>query len=331
MKDLQNENTEKDILLEVRDLETHFPIRTGLLSRGGGVVHAVDGVSLTIRRGETLGLVGESGSGKSTLGKSIMRLVEPTAGSIRIGGAEITGLTKAQMKPYRRNVQMVFQDPYSSLNPRIKVGRIVAEALEIHGIATGTEAQDIVAAIFRKVGLRPSDMRKYANEFSGGQRQRIGIARALVLNPELIIADEAVSALDVSVQAQVINLLMDLQKELGLSYLFIAHDLSVVAQICDRIAVMYLGQIVEIATRRDLFRNPRHPYTRSLLASIPVSNPSLRGRETALLSGDIPSATRPPPGCRFHTRCPIATDRCKVDRPPMTDFGKAHRAACWNA
>ena len=319
-----------DDLLQVRDLETHFPVLTGILGRASGVVHAVDGVSFTLRRGETLGLVGESGSGKSTLGKSIMRLVNPTAGSIKINGQEITGLSKSQMKPFRRNVQMVFQDPYSSLNPRLRVGKIVAEALKVHGIADGKEARDIVAEIFRKVGLRASDMRKFPNEFSGGQRQRIGIARALVLNPSLIIADEAVSALDVSVQAQVINLLMDLQKEFGLSYLFIAHDLSIVAQVCDRIAVMYLGQIVEIATRRDLFRDPRHPYTQSLLASIPVSHPGLRRAKTELLPGDIPSATRPPPGCRFNTRCPIATDRCRAERPVLKDYGDGHWAACFN-
>ena len=321
---------QEDDLLVVRDLETHFPLRSRILGRSSGVVHAVDGVSFTLRRGETLGLVGESGSGKSTLGKSIMRLVNPTAGSIRLNGQEITNLNKAQMKPFRRNVQMVFQDPYSSLNPRIRVGKIVADALQVHGIANGKASRDIVAGIFEKVGLRASDLRKYPNEFSGGQRQRIGIARALVLNPSLIIADEAVSALDVSVQAQVINLLMDLQEEFGLSYLFIAHDLSVVAQICDRIAVMYLGQIVEIATRRELFRNPKHPYTRSLMASIPVSHPGLRRGVPELLSGDIPSATRPPPGCRFHTRCPIATERCRSERPQLEQQGEGHWAACMN-
>lgn len=321
---------QEDDLLVVRDLETHFPLRSGILGRSSGVVHAVDGVSFTLRRGETLGLVGESGSGKSTLGKSIMRLVNPTAGSIRLNGQEITNLNKAQMKPFRRNVQMVFQDPYSSLNPRIRVGKIVADALQVHGIANGKASRDIVAGIFEKVGLRASDIRKYPNEFSGGQRQRIGIARALVMNPSLIIADEAVSALDVSVQAQVINLLMDLQEEFGLSYLFIAHDLSVVAQICDRIAVMYLGQIVEIATRRELFRNPKHPYTQSLMASIPVSHPGLRRSAPELLSGDIPSATRPPPGCRFHTRCPIATERCRSERPQLEQQGEGHWAACMN-
>ncbi|WP_323765849.1 ABC transporter ATP-binding protein [Marinovum sp.] len=319
-----------DPLLEVTGLETHFPIRSGFLGRTSGVVHAVDGVSFSMRRGETLGLVGESGSGKSTLGKSILRLVTPTAGSIRIDGHDITHLGKAEMKPFRRNVQMVFQDPYSSLNPRIPVGKIVSEALKVHGIASGKEARDRVAGIFRKVGLRASDMHKYANEFSGGQRQRVGIARALVLNPGLIIADEAVSALDVSVQAQVINLFADLQAELGLSYLFIAHDLSIVAQVCDRIAVMYLGQIVEIATRHELFRAPKHPYTKSLMDSIPVPHPSLRKTDRLLLSKDVPSAVNPPSGCRFHTRCPMATPECSRSRPPMKAYGEGHSAACFN-
>lgn len=318
-------------LLEVNELETQFSVRSGILGRVSGVVQAVDGVSFTMQRGETLGLVGESGSGKSTLGKSIMRLINPSHGSIKINGQEIMGLGKSQMKPFRRSVQMVFQDPYSSLNPRIRVGEIVAEALKVHGVAKGAEAQEMVAAIFQKVGLRPSDMRKYANEFSGGQRQRIGIARALVLNPSLIIADEAVSALDVSVQAQVINLLMDLQSELGLSYLFIAHDLSIVAQVCDRIAVMYLGQIVEIASRGELFKNPKHPYTQSLLASIPVSHPGRRSEKAALAMGEIPSAARPPSGCRFNTRCPIATDDCKAKRPHLEARQKGHRVACFNS
>ncbi len=318
-------------LLEVTGLETHFPIRSGLLGRTIAKVHAVDNVTFTLRRGETLGLVGESGSGKSTLGKSVMRLVDPTAGSIRINGQEITGLNKAQMKPFRRNVQMVFQDPYSSLNPRIPVGKIVAEALKVHGLATGSEARDIVAEIFRKVGLRASDMRKFANEFSGGQRQRVGIARALVLNPSLIIADEAVSALDVSVQAQVINLLTDLQAEFGLSYLFIAHDLSIVAQVCDRIAVMYLGQVVETAPRHALFSAPKHPYTRSLMDSIPVSHPSLRRADRMVLGKDVPSAVNPPSGCRFHTRCPLATEICTRERPATRVFGEGHMAACHNA
>lgn len=315
-------------LLEVENLVTHFDVRGGVFSSVVGKVHAVDGVSFSLKQGETLGLVGESGSGKSTLGKTIMRLVEPTSGSIRIQGKDIVGLNKSQMLPFRRHIQMVFQDPFSSLNPRIPVGKIVSEALTVHGLAKGEAAEKRVAEIFTKVGLRPSDMRKYAHEFSGGQRQRIGIARALVLNPNLIIADEAVSALDVSVQAQVINLLMDLQEDLGLSYLFIAHDLSVVAQICDRIAVMYMGQIVEIARRDELYKNPQHPYTKSLLASIPITDPSKRTENVSLLQGDVPSPSNPPSGCRFHTRCPIAEPVCKESRPVLNDITPDHSAAC---
>lgn len=324
---MQN-STKNPPLLEVKDLVTHFNIRGGILSRVVGKVHAVDGVSFKLHHGETLGLVGESGSGKSTLGKTIMRLVEPTSGSIRIKGKELVGLRKSEMFPFRRNVQMVFQDPYSSLNPRIPVGKIVAEALKVHGVSNREERENRVAEIFLKVGLHRSDMRKYANEFSGGQRQRIGIARALVLNPNLIIADEAVSALDVSVQAQVINLLMDLQTDLGLSYLFIAHDLSVVAQICDRIAVMYMGEIVEIAPRQELYSNPRHPYTKSLLASIPISDPKMRTIKHRLLSGEIPSPSNPPTGCRFHTRCPIAETHCTIEHPKLVELSRGHSVSC---
>ncbi len=315
-------------LLEVTNLKTHFPIRKGVFSRVSGHVYAVDGVTISMQDGETLGLVGESGSGKSTLGKSIMRLVEPTSGEIKISGTEITGLNKQDMFVHRRQVQMVFQDPYSSLNPRIPVGKIVAEALQIHGIATGKEAEDMVKDIFQRVGLRPSQMRNYANEFSGGQRQRIGIARALALNPKLIIADEPVSALDVSVQAQVINLFMDLQKEYGLSYFFIAHDLAVVAQICHRIAVMYLGKIVEIADRDELFKSPLHPYTRALLASIPIPNPEIRPAKDRVLQGDIPSPSNPPKGCRFHTRCPLVEEKCRIDTPEFKEVSPGHWAAC---
>lgn len=315
-------------LLEVTDLKTHFPIRRGVFSRVSGHVYAVDGVSLSLGDSETLGLVGESGSGKSTLGKSIMRLVEPTSGQVKINGTEITGLSKQQMFEHRRHVQMVFQDPYSSLNPRIPVGKVVAEALQIHGIASGKAADDMVKEIFLRVGLRPAQTRNYANEFSGGQRQRVGIARALALNPKLIIADEPVSALDVSVQAQVINLFMDLQQEFGLSYLFIAHDLAVVAQVCHRIAVMYLGKIVEIADRDDLFKSPQHPYTRALLASIPIPNPEIRPAADRVLKGDIPSPSNPPKGCRFHTRCPLAEKRCQTEEPVLKEGASGHWAAC---
>ena len=315
-------------LLQVTDLKTHFPIRKGVFSRIGGYVRAVDGVSLTINQGETLGLVGESGSGKSTFGKSVMRLVEPTSGEVRIDGVDITGASNSEMFAHRRKVQMVFQDPYSSLNPRIPVGRIVAEAIRIHGIASGREADDMVVDIFRRVGLRSSHRRNYANEFSGGQRQRIGIARALALSPKLIIADEPVSALDVSVQAQVINLFSDLQKDLGLSYLFIAHDLAVVAQISHRIAVMYLGSIVEIADRRELFKNPRHPYTQALIAAIPIPNPKIKPSADRTLKGDIPSPSNPPAGCRFHTRCPLVEARCRQDVPELKTSGSGHAVAC---
>lgn len=315
-------------LLDVNNLVTQFDVRGGVFSRVVAKVHAVDGVSFKLHKGETLGLVGESGSGKSTLGKSIMRLVEPVSGSIKVNGTELVGLSHSELLPFRRTVQMVFQDPYSSLNPRIPVGRIVSEALKIHGVSDAAERENRVVEIFAKVGLRRSDLRKFPNEFSGGQRQRIGIARALVLNPDLIIADEAVSALDVSVQAQVINLLMDLQADLGLAYLFIAHDLSVVAQICDRIAVMYMGEIVEVASRAELYKSPKHPYTKSLLASIPVSSPTKRAKRTRMLSGEIPSPSDPPPGCRFHTRCPIAEERCKLERPKLKDVSPNHSTAC---
>ncbi len=315
-------------LLEVIDLKTHFPIRTGVFSRVSGHVYAVDGVSINLREGETLGLVGESGSGKSTLGKSIMRLVEPTSGEIKISGVAITGLNKRDMFVHRRQVQMVFQDPYSSLNPRIPVGKVVAEALHIHGIASGVAADEMVRELFRRVGLRAAQTRNYANEFSGGQRQRVGIARALALNPKLIIADEPVSALDVSVQAQVINLFMDLQQELGLSYLFIAHDLAVVAQVCHRIAVMYLGKIIEVANRDELFKAPQHPYTQALLASIPIPNPEIKPAADRVLQGDIPSPSDPPKGCRFHTRCPLAETRCRTEEPPFKEGSPGHWVAC---
>jgi peptide/nickel transport system ATP-binding protein/oligopeptide transport system ATP-binding protein len=318
----------KPPLLEVNDLKTYFPVRKGVLSTIQGYVYAVDGVSITVNDGETLGLVGESGSGKSTLGKSVLRIVEPTSGEIKIRGKNIIGLSKSEMFAYRREVQMVFQDPYSSLNPRIPVGRIVAEVMQVHGIASGHEARERVKDIFEKVGLWPSQTRNYANEFSGGQRQRIGIARALALNPSLIIADEPVSALDVSVQAQVINLFMDLQEEFGISYLFIAHDLAVVAQICHRIAVMYLGRLVELADRDTLFRNPLHPYTQALLASIPIPNPKIKPTTERLIQGDIPSPSNPPNGCRFHTRCPLAEHRCRVETPEFKEIETGHWAAC---
>jgi len=325
--------TEKSInkttpLLEVKNLKTYFPVRSPILSRTIGQVYALDGVNLHINEGETVGLVGESGSGKSTLGKSILRLVEPTSGEIKIQGKDVSKLSKSDMFPFRRNVQIVFQDPYSSLNPRIPVGKIVSETMKVHGLATGSEAEEKVRGLFERVGLRASQTLNYANEFSGGQRQRIGIARALALNPKLIIADEPVSALDVSVQAQIINLFMDLQEEYGLSYLFIAHDLAVVAHICHRIAVMYLGKIVEISDKRELFVNPKHPYTQALLSSIPNPNPETKTLTGELIEGDIPSPRSPPPGCRFHTRCSLAEEKCRLEEPKMTETSPGHMVSC---
>ncbi len=314
-------------LLEVADLKKHFPVRKGLLRRAVGAVHAVDGVSFQIGAGETLGLVGESGCGKSTVGRTVMRLVEPTSGSIRLHGQDVTTLSKAEMRPFRREMQIIFQDPYSSLNPRIPAGDIVGEPLLVHGLGNAREREEQVAALFDRVGLRAAQMRNYPHEFSGGQRQRIGIARALALNPKLIIGDEPVSALDVSIQAQVINLLMDLQQEKGLSYLFIAHDLAVVRHISHRVAVMYLGRIVELADTRTLFANPQHPYTEALLAAVPVPNPRLKKRRR-VLQGDVPSPIRPPPGCHFHTRCPYAEARCREEVPVSKTVAPGHVVAC---
>jgi peptide/nickel transport system ATP-binding protein/oligopeptide transport system ATP-binding protein len=315
-------------LLEVRDLKKHFPIRKGVLSRTVGYVYAVDGISFHIDKGETLGLVGESGCGKSTAGKTVLKLIEPTSGSINVWGQDITGLEKSAMRPFRREMQIIFQDPYSSLNPRMSAGGIVGEPLTIHHIAAGTEKQERVAALFERVGLRPEHMVKYPHEFSGGQRQRIGIARALALNPSLIIGDEPVSALDVSIQAQVINLLIDLQEEYKLSYLFIAHDLTVVEHISHRIAVMYLGRIVEMTDKRTLFRRALHPYTEALLSAVPIPDPRIKRGTRIILKGDVPSPISPPPGCHFHTRCPYAYNRCKVDAPPLREVEPGHWTAC---
>ena len=314
-------------LLEVTDLVKHYPVRSGVLRRRVGTVHAVDGVSFSVGVGETLGLVGESGCGKSTVARSVLRLVEPTSGEIRIDGQEITHLSKAELRPVRRSMQIVFQDPFASLNPRMTAGDIVGEPLSVHGLASGAEKRDRVATLFRQVGLRPDQMRNYPHQFSGGQRQRICIARALALGPRLIVCDEPVSALDVSIQAQVINLLIDLQREHGFSYLFIAHDLAVVAHISHRVAVMYLGRIVEIADKAELFNNPRHPYTQALLASVPVADPRMK-RLKPLVDGDVPSPVNPPSGCAFHTRCRYAIDRCKTERPALQDAGVGHQVAC---
>ncbi len=314
-------------VLEVRDLTKHFPVRKGLLRTVVGHVYAVDGVTFSIAPGETLGLVGESGCGKSTLARAVIRLVEPTAGEVRILGRDILPLTREQMRPYRREAQIIFQDPYSSLNPRMSAGEIVGEPLLVHKIGRASDRREKVAALFERVGLRTSQMNSLPHQFSGGQRQRIGIARALALDPQLIVGDEPVSALDVSIQAQVINLMMDLQAEKNLAYLFIAHDLAVVEHISHRVAVMYLGRIVEHTDKRTLFTNPLHPYTEALLSAVPVPNPRLKRRKH-LLQGDVPSPIDPPPGCHFHPRCPYATDRCRTEVPPLVEVGPAHWVAC---
>jgi peptide/nickel transport system ATP-binding protein len=314
-------------LLEVTDLVKNYPIRSGVLGRRVSTVHAVDGVSFSLGIGETLGLVGESGCGKSTVARSVLRLVEPTSGGIRIDGKDITHLSKTELRPIRRSLQIVFQDPFASLNPRMTAGDAVGEPLIVHGVASGSEKQARVAKLFEQVGLRPDQMKNYPHQFSGGQRQRVCIARALALGPRLIVCDEPVSALDVSIQAQVINLLIDLQREHGFSYLFIAHDLAVVAHISHRVAAMYLGRIVEIADKGELFSNPRHPYTQALLASVPVADPRSK-RLKPLVDGDVPSPVNPPSGCAFHTRCRNAIDRCKVERPQLRDVGEGHQVAC---
>ncbi|MGB8894245.1 MAG: dipeptide ABC transporter ATP-binding protein [Pseudolabrys sp.] len=314
-------------VLEVRDLKKHFPVRKGLLQRVGGTVFAVDGVSFSIRAGETLGLVGESGCGKSTVGRTVLRLIDPTAGSIRISGNDITRLSKAKLRPYRRQMQIIFQDPFSSLDPRMSAGDIVAEPLRVHRVASGGAVKEKVAALFERVGLRRAQMDNYPHQFSGGQRQRIGIARALALQPRLIVGDEPVSALDVSIQAQVLNLMMDLQREFGLAYLFISHNLAVVEHISNNIAVMYLGRIVEYTNKHTLFTRALHPYTEQLLLAVPVPDPRVK-RQKRMLQGDVPSPINPPSGCHFHTRCPYAVDRCRAEAPALREVKPGHWVAC---
>jgi oligopeptide/dipeptide ABC transporter ATP-binding protein len=314
-------------LLEVVGLVKHFPVRRGLFSRRTGAVRAVDGISFAIAAGETLGLVGESGCGKSTAAKTILKLIEPTAGMVRLRGERIDHLPPRAMRQWRRELQVVFQDPYSSLNPRLRAGDIVAEPLVNFGVMRGAALRDRVAGLFAQVGLSADAMRRYPHEFSGGQRQRIGIARALALDPSLVVCDEPVSALDVSVQAQVINLLKELQRERHLSYLFVAHDLAVVEHISHRVAVMYLGKIVELAPKDALFSAPLHPYTEALLSAVPQPDPETK-RNRIILRGDVPSPIDPPPGCRFHTRCLYAEPRCRVDEPELREVAPGHRVAC---
>jgi oligopeptide/dipeptide ABC transporter ATP-binding protein len=314
-------------IAEVADLKKHFALSGGLFGRNAAMVKAVDGVSFSIQPGETLCLVGESGCGKSTVGKLLLRLLEPSEGTIRLDGADITHLDAGAMRPHRKRMQMVFQDPYASLNPRMAAGRIVAEPLENYSDISSKDRETRVTALFEKVGLRADAMARYPFEFSGGQRQRLGIARALALNPALIIADEPVSALDVSVQAQVLNLMMDLQEEMGLAYLFVSHDLGVVEHIGHRVAVMYLGRIVEIAEKEALFETPLHPYTQALMAAAPIADPHVK-RARIVLQGDVPSPINPPPGCTFHTRCPFAFARCKVETPLLKAAADGRRVAC---
>jgi peptide/nickel transport system ATP-binding protein len=324
-------------LLDVRDLKMHFPIRRGLLSRTVGAVKAVDGVSFAIRRGETLGLVGESGCGKTTIGRCILRAYDPTAGQLRYSvpnqaPVDLSRLSRAALKPYRQQIRMIFQDPYSSLNARMTVKDIIGEPLRVNHLASGAALDDRVAELLRRVGLRPEYARRYPHAFSGGERQRIVIARALATNPQLVVADEAVSALDVSVRAQILNLLQDLQQELHLTYLFISHDLSVVEYICDRVAVMYVGRLVELAAIEELYAAPLHPYTEALLSAVPAPDPKLRGRgKRIVLEGEVADPSNPPAGCPFHPRCAYAQDRCRIEVPGLRELRPGHHVACHRA
>jgi oligopeptide transport system ATP-binding protein len=316
-------------LVVVKDVYKYFPIYAGLFSHHVADVKAVDGIDFSIAPGETLGLVGESGSGKTTIGRVILRLLPSTSGEVWFDGHNVVNCTRQELRRLRKEMQVIFQDPFASLNPRMTVSEIVGEPLRIHRLARGKQVQNRVAELLRLVGLQPYHANRYPHEFSGGQRQRIGIARALAVNPKFIVCDEPVSALDVSIQAQVINLLEDLQSQLGLTYLFIAHDLSVVRHISTRVAVMYVGKIMELANRDDLYERPLHPYTQALLSAIPIPDPHVESRRKRIvLTGDIPSPVNPPPGCRFHTRCPVAFERCKIEVPPFKEYARGHFAAC---
>ncbi len=327
-------DNQKETILSVRGLKKHFPITSGIvIQREVGAVRAVDGVDFDVYRGETLGVVGESGCGKSTTGRTILQLYRPTAGSVVFEGQELTTMKGEELRKMRKRMQIIFQDPFASLNPRMTVGNIVSEPLQVHNIMKGRERMQFVESLLERVGLNPFYINRYPHEFSGGQRQRIGIARALALNPSFIVADEPISALDVSIQAQVVNLLEDLQEELGLTYLFIAHDLSMVRHICDRVAVMYLGKIVEIGSTDDVYDNPIHPYTQSLLSAVPVPDPQVEEtRQRVILTGDVPSPANPPTGCNFNTRCPVVFDLCFHEPdPPLIEITPGHFAACHRA
>jgi len=323
-------NQNGEILVEVNNLVKYFPVRAGLLQRVVNQVKAVDDISFAIRQGETLGMVGESGCGKTTVGRTMLRLIEPTSGAVKFDNKDVFSLNAKDLKVVRRDMQIIFQDPYASLDPRVPIGESVMEGLHIHHIGTQRERTDIMMETLKKVGLEDYHARRYPHEFSGGQRQRIGIARALALRPRFIICDEPVSALDVSIQSQVLNILKDLQKEFGLTYLFIAHNLSVVEHVSDRVAVMYLGKMVELTTREELFRKPLHPYTLALMSAIPVPNPRLK-RQRTILKGDVPSPLNPPKGCRFHPRCPVAIEKCSQEEPQFKELLPEHWVACWVA
>ncbi len=325
---IKMQTTQKPDLLVVKDLVKYFPVRGGLLQRTVAQVQAVDKVSFTVKNGETFGLVGESGCGKTTVGRSILRLIEPTSGEVTFDGENIITMRPNSLKAMRRNMQIIFQDPYASLNPRMPIGESVMEGLNIHKIGQSRDRWEVAIKMLKKVGLEEYHARRYPHEFSGGQRQRIGIARALALQPKFIVCDEPVSALDVSIQSQVLNILKELQREFGLTYLFIAHNLSVVEHISDRVGVMYLGKMVELANRDDLYREPLHPYTKALMSAIPIPHPNMK-RERTILKGDVPSPLNPPKGCRFHTRCPIAVEKCSVDEPEFREARPGHWTACW--